>query len=355
MQADCCTQVVRGRVTAFTAWKTLHMISQQPEAVSYPDLLAAAKRLRGYAVKTPMLENPLVNELAGRRVLVKAESLQVTGAFKFRGAWSALTQLDKQSQARGVLTYSSGNHAQAVAYAARELKVPAVIIMPADAPELKLQNTRAYGAEVVLYDRQGGESREQLGQELAAKRKLSLVRPYDHQYVIAGQGTCGLEIAEQAKTLGIKKADVLVCCGGGGLTAGIALALEELANDYDVIPIEPETGDDVCRSIKSGKREFNTGVPDSICDAIVTPSPGELTFPVIKRLCAFGIAVSDDDALRAMAIAMLRYKIVAEPGGAVALAAAIFSPESLRHDTVICVVSGGNVDPRLFAKALQAD
>jgi threonine dehydratase len=331
------------------------MESQLIEAVSYHDVLAAGERLQGHAVRTPLLENQLVNKLAGRRILVKAECLQVTGAFKFRGAWSALTGLDEQARAQGVIAYSSGNHAQAVAYAANRLKVPAVIIMPSDAPALKLANTRAYGAEVVLYDRQGGESREQLGEELAAKRNLSLIRPYDHPLVIAGQGTCGLEIADQARSCGVSEADVLVCCGGGGLTSGIALALEGRESRLKVKPVEPQAGDDVCRSLVSGQREHNESTPLSICDAIVTPSPGKLTFPILKRLCEYGIAVSDEQALQAIAVAMLRYKIVAEPGGAVALAAALYKPEALQQDTVICVVSGGNVDPGVFAKAMTTD
>jgi len=329
------------------------MTSEQAEAVCYEDVVAASQRLQGYSVETPLLENQLVNRLAGRRILVKAECLQVTGAFKFRGAWSALTQLDEKSRSLGVLAYSSGNHAQAVAYAASRLKMPAVIIMPSDAPRLKLENTRAYGAEVVLYDRQGGESREQLGQALAESRNLTLIRPYDHPSVIAGQGTCGLEIVRQAKACAVKKADVLVCCGGGGLTSGIALAMENAADDFEVKQVEPEAGDDVCRSLISGQREFNEQTPRSICDAIVTPSPGELTFPILKRLCKSGIAVTDEQALKAMAVAMLRYKIVAEPGGAVALAAALYASDHLQNDTVICVVSGGNVDPATFAKALQ--
>lgn len=330
------------------------MISQPNEAVCYEDLLAASQRLQGFSLETPLLESPLVNHLAGRRILVKAECLQVTGAFKFRGAWSALTAIDEGARSRGVLAFSSGNHAQAVAYAASKLQVPAVIIMPSDAPRLKIANTRSYGAEVVLYDRQGGESREQLGLELADKRNLTLIKPYDHPSVIAGQGTCGIELMRQTHALGVTKAEVLVCCGGGGLTAGIALAVEQAGGQFQVRPVEPTSGDDVCRSLISGQREHNEHTPVSVCDAIVTPSPGELTFPILKRLCASGIAVTDEQALKAMAVAMLRYKIVAEPGGAVALAAALFAPEVLQSDTVICVVSGGNVDPAIFEKALQS-
>nr|MBX2883081.1 pyridoxal-phosphate dependent enzyme [Granulosicoccus sp.] len=220
------------------------------------------------------------------------------------------------------------------------------------APALKLANTRAYGAHVVLYDRPGGENREAIGQQLAQEKGLTLIKPYDHPQVMAGQGTCGLEIAEQALALGINEADVLVCCGGGGLTSGVALACESAAPGMIVRPVEPDTSDDVCRSLQSGNREVNKGTPVSICDAIVTPSPGELTFPIIKRLCADGIAVSDNEAMQAVAVALTRLKLVAEPGGAVALAAALFKQEAIHHDTVICVISGGNADPSTLIDSL---
>ena len=229
---------------------------------------------------------------------------------------------------------------------------PAVIIMPKDAPALKIANTRAMGAEVVLYDRAGNESREALGEAIAKERGLTLIRPYDEPMVMAGQGTCGLEIAEQARAMGVEQADVLVCCGGGGLTSGIALALEAEAPGLRARPVEPETSNDVVRSLASGRREQNTGPITSICDAIVTPSPGELTFPVMKRLCGPGLSVSDDEALQAMAHLFLRLKIVAEPGGAVAVAAALFRADQIEGDAVICTVSGGNTDPAMFARAL---
>lgn len=327
-------------------------MTEGSEAINYSDVLRSAKLLDGKAVRTPLIENQAISEQAGRRVLVKAECLQHTGSFKFRGAWSALSQLDTGSASRGVITYSSGNHAQGIAMAARMLGISATIVMPADAPSLKLSNTRDLGAKVVLYDRAAGESREDLGAELAADGDLTLVKPYDNAHVMAGQGTVGLEIAEQADEIGISDAEVLVCCGGGGLTSGIAIALERDAPSFVVRPVEPEAGDDVARSLKSGKREFNSTVPKSICDAIVTPSPGILTFPILKRLCGAGMTVSDNQALAAMAVAATRLKLVAEPGGAVALAAGISSDSSIRSDTVICVISGGNVDPRVLAQAL---
>ena len=323
------------------------------EAISIADILAAQARLEGVARVTPMLESPFLNDLAGRRVLIKPECLQRTGSFKFRGGWSAVSALSEDDRAKGVLAYSSGNHAQGVAHAAELHGAPAVIIMPDDAPALKLANTKAHGAEVVTYDRPGGESREEIGAKLAAERGLSLIKPYDNPMVMAGQGTCGLEIAEQARAMGVEKADVLVCCGGGGLTSGIALALEAEAPNLRARPVEPEAGDDVMRSLQMGQRQSNDGPVPSICDAIVTPSPGELTFPVMHRLCGPGLAVSDEEALKAVAQIFLRLKLVAEPGGAVAVAAALFRRDQIQGDTVICVVSGGNTDPAMFARALE--
>ena len=267
-----------------------------------------------------------------------------------RGA--ALSALDAASRARGVLAYSSGNHAQGVALAAREFGAPAVIIMPDDAPRLKVANTRALGAEVVLYDRAGGASREDLGEALREERGLTLIRPYDEPQVIAGQGTTGLEIAAEANAMGITAADVLVCCGGGGLTSGIALALEADAPGLRARPCEPEGFDDTARSLVSGRIEQNASPSGGICDAIVTPAPGRITFPIMQRLCGPGLVVTEDEVLEAMALAWLRLKIVAEPGGAVALAAALFRRDQIAGDTVIATVSGGNVDAALFQTAL---
>lgn len=309
---------------------------------------AAAARLDGHARTTPLLNSPFLDELAGRRVWVKAECLQHTGSFKFRGGWSAVSALEGPG---GVLAFSSGNHAQGVAAAAQAHGREAVIVMPSDAPAIKVANTRAYGAEVVLYDR-SGESREDIGAALSAERALTLIRPYDEPQVIAGQGTTGLEIARQAAAVGVTEGDVIVCCGGGGLTSGIALALERLAPGFRVRPAEPEGFDDTARSLASGRIEANARLSGSLCDAIVTPQPGEITFPIMQRLCGPGLAVSDEEALRAMAEAFLRLKIVVEPGGAVALASALFRGDAIEGDDVIVVVSGGNVDPELFARAI---
>ena len=310
---------------------------------------AAAARLAGQARRTPLLNAPLLDRIAGRRVFVKAECLQWTGSFKFRGGWSALSALTPEQRARGVIAFSSGNHAQGVALAAARHGAPCVILMPADAPAVKIDNTRAYGAEVVLYD-SATQDRDALGSALAADRGLALIRPYDDPQVIAGQGTAGLEIAEQAEEAGIAAADVITCCGGGGLTAGIALALEAKAPALRVRPAEPEGFDDTARSLATGTPQRNAALSGSICDAIVTPTPGEITFPILRRLCGPGLVVSEDQVLRAMALAFAHLRIVVEPGGAVALAAALYAPDL--PDTVICTASGGNVDPALFARAL---
>jgi threonine dehydratase len=322
------------------------------EARLAPDLAAieaAAARLAGHAVRTPLLSAPLLDAVAGRSVYVKAECLQRTGSFKFRGAWAALTALPPGT--RGVIAYSSGNHAQGVAHAAQLLGLTAVIVMPADAPRAKRENTAAYGAEVVLYDRHG-EDRDAIGAALAAERGLTLVKPFDDPRVIAGQGTCGLEIAAQADEAGIDSATVLTCCGGGGLTSGIALALEARAPGLTVRPVEPAGYDDTARSLAAGRILANDAAPPSICDAILTPAPGRLTFPVMHRLCGPGLTVTDDEVRRAMALAFATLKIVLEPGGAVALAAALFRGEALAPGPVIVTASGGNVDAGAFAEIL---
>jgi len=314
---------------------------------------AAATRLKGHARRTPMLSSPFLDEIAGRRVLVKPECLQHTGSFKYRGARAALSALDAPTRKKGVLAFSSGNHAQGVALAAQEFGVAAVIIMPADAPKMKIDNTRALGAEVVLYDRAGGESREDVGAKYEAERGLTLIKPYDEPQVIAGQGTTGLEIAAQAAELGVDAGDVLVCCGGGGLTSGIALALEADAPGMRVRPCEPEGFDDAARSLISGHIETNNTRSGNICDAILTPAPGKETFPIMQRLCGPGLVVSEDEALHAMSLAFQRLKVVAEPGGAVALAAALFRKDQIKGDAVICIISGGNVDAEMFQRALN--
>ncbi|MBB3711674.1 threonine dehydratase [Limimaricola variabilis] len=313
---------------------------------------AARARIAGNLRRTPLLSAPALDAIAGRRVLLKAECLQVTGSFKARGGWSAVSAIAPEVRARGVIAFSSGNHAQGVAHAAREHGVPAVILMPQDAPKAKIDGTRALGAEVVLFDRER-DDRDAMGAALAEERGLTLIKPFDDALVVAGQGTLGLELAEQANEHGVTSAEVLVCCGGGGLSSGVALALEAEAPGLRVRTCEPEGFDDVARSLAAGEIRRNDRLSGSICDAIVTPQPGNLTFPILRRLCGPGLAVSEDEVLRAMALAFRHLRVVIEPGGAVSLAAALFRPEALTGETAIAVATGGNVDAALYARALS--
>ena len=311
---------------------------------------AAAERLIGRARLTPLLNAPLLDRIAGRQIFVKAECLQWTGSFKYRGAWSAVSALDPKLRAKGVFAFSSGNHGQGVALAAAQHDVAATVLMPADAPQVKIANTRAYGAEVILYDR-ATEDRDALGEALAQDRGLTLIKPFDDALVIAGQGSIGLEIAAQAQTAGMTTGPVICCCGGGGMTAGIALALEAEAPGMITHTAEPEGFDDTARSLAAGRILRNAQMTGSICDAIVTPQPGNLTFPILHRLCGPGFVVTEDEARHAMALAFAHLRIVLEPGGAVALAAALFRPDL--GPQVIAVASGGNVDPSVFRLALE--
>ena len=313
---------------------------------------AAAQRLDGHARRTPLLNSPFLDQIAGRRVFLKAEALQHTGSFKFRGAWSAISNLSAEALEAGVIAFSSGNHAQGVAMAARAHGAQAVIIMPADAPQMKIENTRGLGAEVVLYDR-ASEDRDAIGAELSESRGLTLIKPFDEPLVIAGQGTTGLEIVAQGKELGVDAREVIVCCGGGGLTSGIALALEAEAPHLQARPAEPVGFDDVARSLKAGEIKSNTQRSGALCDAIITPQPGDITFPILHRLCGAGLVIPEKDCLRAMAAAFARLKLVLEPGGAIALAAALYHGDQIEGDDVIVVASGGNVDAPVFLQALQ--
>ncbi len=319
-------------------------------SLSLKDIEAAAERIRGRAVRTPLLEAHAASKATGGRVFVKAEVLQRTGSFKFRGAMSRMTLLDADERKRGVVAYSSGNHAQAVACAARDLGSTAVIVMPADAPKLKIENTKGYGAEVVLYDR-FTQDRVAIGKKIAEERGLTLVPPFDDYRIMAGQGTAGLEIAQDAKAHGLTFDAVLVPCSGGGLTAGVASALAELSPQTKVYGVEPAHFDDTARSLAAGKRVGNTQTVPSICDALMTEMPGELTFPIVQRLVK-ALSVTDDEALRAMAHAYYELKLVAEPGGAAALAAVLSGKIDVRGKTVAVVLSGGNVDAEIFRRAL---
>ena len=321
-------------------------------SVTIKEIEQAYSELATQVVRTPILHSPRLDALAGRRIVVKAECLQRTGSFKYRGASHALNSLDGDEKASGVIAYSSGNHAQGVALAARERGVPATIVMPNDAPENKISNTRGYGATVVTYER-GVESREAIGDSIATRKGLTLIKPYDDCRVIAGQASVGVEISQQCTELGIDGFSVLCCCGGGGLSAGIALALEAYNPGARLHTCEPEAFDDTARSLITGSRQTNPTETGSICDAILTPSPGELTFPILQRLAGHGLIASDEQVLKAIAIAFDTLKLVVEPGGAIALAAALFSQELPESDTLVVVISGGNVDPKIFQKALS--
>jgi len=330
-----------------------------PEQPTIEGIHAAAARLKGLAVETPLLESELLNERLGGRILVKAEMLQRTGSFKFRGAYNRIATLDVASRKSGVVAYSSGNHAQGVAAAAKLLGIPAVIVMPEDAPEIKISSTRALGAEVILYDRLR-ENREALGEKVAGDRGLTLIRPYDDPFIIEGQGTAGLEIVRQARAMDARQAKsmdagldaLLAPCGGGGLIAGVSLALTEESPATEIYSVEPIGFDDMARSLQAGERVGNSGDAASFCDALKAQMPGEMTFAVNSRLLKGGLAVSDGAVAAAMRLLFESLKIVAEPGGAVGLAALIEGAFPLRGKTVCVVCSGGNVDPGTFREVL---
>ena len=321
------------------------------EPPSFADIESAARRLEGKAVFTPLLESPLLNERVGGRLLIKAEPLQRTGSFKFRGAYNRISRLDADQIKRGVVAYSSGNHAQGVAAAAHAFGAPAVIVMPSDAPAIKIANTRAWGAEVVLYDRYR-EDRDVVARDLAEQRGATLVPPFEHPLIIAGQGTVGLEIARQAEAADAELDAVLSPCGGGGLISGCALALAERAPGVEIYAVEPEGFDDTARSLASGSRQHSIEGAKTFCDALLAKTPGVLTFSINRKLLAGGLVVSDDEVAHAMGVALNYLKLVAEPGGATALAAALSRKYDCRGKTVAVIVSGGNVDPAVFAEAL---
>lgn len=318
----------------------------------FDDVVAAAKRLEGFAVKTPLLEAPLLNAKLGGRLLLKAEPLQRTGSFKFRGAYNAISQIPADKRKNGVVAFSSGNHAQGVAAAAQMLGMPAWIIMPEDAPAIKIARTKAFGATVVPYDRYT-QDREKMGQELQAKYGATLVKPYDDPNIIAGQGTVGLEIAQQCQAMGVTPDAVVVCCGGGGLVSGTALALSGALPGVPVYSAEPAGFDDTKRSLEAGTRVKNDPNARSICDALLAPTPGEMTFALNSKLLKGGFAVTDEEVKRAMATLFQEFKLVAEPGGAVAATAVLAGKLPIKGKTVVAVVSGGNVDPATFADALS--
>lgn len=316
--------------------------------VSYSDIQAAAARIDGLVVRTPLLSSPRLDDLVGGRVLLKAECLQTTGSFKLRGASNAVAQLPNDTP--GVVAYSSGNHAQAVALATKRAGLPAIIVMPSDAPIAKRERTEGYGAKVRTYDR-AEESREDIGREIAADLGYALIPPYDFAPTIAGQGTAGLEAAVQCRELGLVPDRLLVCCSGGGLAAGMGTAVKAAFPACPVITVEPEGHDDTARSLKAGRRLSNDGPLSSLCDALMAPLPGEVTFPILAGLGASGVAVSDTAAMRAVGYAARELKVVLEPGGAVALAA-ILEGAVATDDVTLAVLSGGNADDAILKRAL---
>jgi len=321
---------------------------------TFKDIATAAERLEGFAVKTPVIESPKLNALSGGRVLIKAECLQRTGSFKFRGAWNLISQLDPALTPGGVVAYSSGNHAQGVAAAAQIKGLKALIVMPADTPRIKQDNTQAYGAEIVTYDR-ATQSREEIAAQHVRERGAVMVPPFEHADIIAGQGTAGLELAGQVAAAGVKLDDVVVCCSGGGLTAGIALAMAETSPATLVHTVEPAGFDDYARSLAAGSLMRNAKTTGSICDALLSPSPGEMTFAINRRLLGPGLVVSDAEAAAAVRFAFETLKLVLEPGGAVALAAVLSGKIATTGRAVGVIASGGNCDAALYARILNGE
>ena len=315
------------------------------------DIREADQRIRPYAVETPLLEWASLNEKLGGRVLVKAETLQRTGSFKFRGAYNRVSRVNREAYPGGVVACSSGNHAQGVGEAARLCGLDAVIVMPSDAPLFKISRTAGTGAETVFYNRET-EDREAIARDLCQTLSADLVLPFDDPYVIAGQGTVGLEIVRQAGAIGASIDAVLVPASGGGLAAGVALAVLDGFPDAGVYTVEPKGFDDYKRSLAGGSRQENEKLSGSICDALLVPRPGELTFAVNKDRLAGGIAVSDQEVREAIAYAFASLPLVAEPGGAVALAAVLSAAFPLNGRTVAIVLSGGNIDPQLFSEII---
>jgi threonine dehydratase len=322
-----------------------------PLPVEPADIDAAAQVLAPYAVRTPLLSSPALDERVGARVLLKPEMLQRTGSFKFRGAFNKISSIPMSEREGGVVAFSSGNHAQGVAAAARLLNMQATIVMPADAPLSKRERTKGYGAEVVLYDRDR-EDREAIARAIAAKRGATLVPPYDDPKIIAGQGTIGLEIANDLTTLGITPDIVVAPASGGGLIAGIATAIKARFPQTSLMSAEPEGFDDHARSLRAGKREPHRAEGRTICDALMASIPGELTFAINQRLLSQGVTASDDEVAVAVSFVFRELKLVVEPGGAVGLAALLAGRIAARGKTVVIVLSGGNVDADLFARLI---
>ena len=320
-------------------------------AISIDDVRSAADQIRGVAVRTPLIENIKLNEVAGGRVFVKPECLQHTGSFKFRGAYNRLSRLSDEEKANGVLAFSSGNHAQGIARAAQILGIRATIVMPEDAPRLKLEATKAYGAHVVLYDRYN-EDREEVAYRVAGDSGVTVVPPYNDPLIMAGQGTSALEVTEDLKALGVTPDQILINCGGGGLASGSFTVYGNVFPDADSYVVEPEEFDDAKRSLETGEIHTVDFGARSICDALLTPSPGSLPFPILQASSATGLTVSDDEARKAVAFAARHLKLVGEPGGVVSLAAVLDGKIDTRDKVTVCIISGGNIAPEMLDECI---
>ncbi len=328
---------------------TMHL----PPAPNVTDIRAAADRLAGLAVRTPLIESPALSDRLGARILFKPEMLQRTGSFKFRGAYNRIAQLSPEERARGVVAFSSGNHAQGVAAAARLFGVDALIAMPSDAPRVKVDNVEAMGAKVIRFDRFGDDRMAVVRPYMEEGRVL--VPPFDDPAIIAGQGTAGLEILADAEPLGLAPDVVVAPCGGGGLIAGLSLAIKAHLPKTEIWAVEPEGFDDTRRSLAAGRRVSIEPGHGSICDAIQTPSPGEITFEVNRRLLAGAVAVPDAATMQAMRDVALHLKLVVEPGGAVGLAAISSGAIDVKGKCVVVVLSGGNADPVAYGRIIAAE
>ena len=322
-------------------------------AISFDDILAAAERLKGHAIRTPLLESAPLNDAIGRRVLIKFEGAQHTGSFKFRGAFNRISTIDSAAKSAGVVAWSSGNHAQGIAAAAGMNNIPATIVMPSDAPKIKVNNTRALGADIVFYDRYT-ESREKIAMALVKERGAILIPSYDDPFIIAGQGTVGLEILQQAEEAGARIGTVIAPCGGGGLISGTATAIKHGLPDAHVYAAEPVGFDTTGRSLVSDTPASNEPEARSLCDALQSPYPGTMTLPINKKLLAGGLAVSDTEIRTAVRFAFEKLKLVAEPGGSAGLAAALAGKIPPHDGALAIVISGANVDPDLYCQILSA-
>ena len=323
-------------------------------SVTIGDIEAAAARLKGHAVVTPLIESPALNERVGGRVLLKLETLQRVGAFKFRGAYNRLVQLDADQRRRGVVAFSSGNHAQGVALAAKRLGMPALIVMPSDAPAVKIAATRRYGAEVRLYDRMT-ESREAIAAEVAAERRAVVVPAFDDPHIVAGQGTVGLEMLDQAADLGAAFDAVVAPVSGGGLLGGISEVFKVRSPGTESWGVEPSGFEDLRLSLEAGERVTLKPETRSLCDALESPAPGVITFPMLQANIAGAVAITDAEVAETIRYAFAALKLVVEPGGCVALAAVLTGKVSAAGRTVGVVLSGGNIDPELFSRIIRAE